>query len=203
MDLDFGNPTVAEAMDMAMRWLEVRGRSRAQVEARLQQAGFSPAVAEHVGTRLTELGILSDRAFALAAVESGLRRGLSRSYLRHGLEGQGVGAEDVTWALEESGNQDPDTFRALELAEAWIRAHPLIAAEQGPRAFRRLGGMLVRKGYEEELAGDICRTVLGEPSGFGSSLDPGPGDVARPGAGGRGQPGAGEGGSIDPPWGRS
>lgn len=157
---------VATAMDMALRWLAARGRSRAQVEARLRQAGFSDSIAGGVGARLTELGILSDRDFALAAVETGLRRGLSRPYLQQQLEGRGVAAGDAAWALEESAHQEQDALRALHLAEAWVRAHPSVAAEPGARAFRRLGGMLLRKGYGEELAGDVCRAVLGEPSGM-------------------------------------
>ena len=96
MDLDSGNPAFASAMEMAMRWLEVRGRSRAQIEARLRQAGFPPGVAEAVVARLAELGILSDRAFALAGVETGLRRGLSRPYLQHVLERRGVEEQDAS-----------------------------------------------------------------------------------------------------------
>ena len=177
MDTDPGNravDVVPEAMDMAMRWLEARGRSRAQVEARLRQAGFPPAVAEAVVARLTELGILSDRAFALAGVETGLRRGLSRPYLRHVLERRGVEEEDAAWALEEAGNQEPDGVRALRLAEGWARTHPAMVAEPGGRAFRRLGAMLARKGYDEELVGEVCRAVLGDPPdhalGFGAGL---------------------------------
>lgn len=145
-----------------MGWLEVRGRSRAQVEARLRHDGFAPDVAEGVGDRLVELGILSDRAFALAGVETGLRRGLARPYLRHDLERRGVAEEDASWALEESVNQEPDESRALRLAEAWARAHPTVVAGPWHRAFRRLGTLLARKGYDEELIGDVCRSVLGE-----------------------------------------
>src|SRR5436305_91487 len=143
-DPDLGNRAVemvSDAMDMAMRWLGARSRSRAQIEARLRQAGFPPGVAEAVVARLAELGILSDRAFALAGVETGLRRGLSRPYLQHVLERRGVEEQDATWALEESGNQEPDAVRALHLAEVWSRAHPAMVAEPGGRAFRRLGAM--------------------------------------------------------------
>ena len=164
MSLDSGHPTVASAMDMALRWLADRGRSRAQVEDRLRRAGFSDEIAAGIGARLTELGILSDRDFALAGVETGLRRGLSRPYLQQQLEGRGVTAPDAAWALEEAGNQEPDAVRALHLAEAWARDHPTLVDRPGERALRRLAGMLLRKGYDEELVGDVCRAVLGEPS---------------------------------------
>ena len=148
---------------MAMRWLEVRGRSRAQLEARLRHAGFSPEAAEATGERLSELGILSDRAFALAGVETGLRRGFARPYLQGDLERRGVGEEDAAWALEESVNQEPDEARARLLAESWARAHPSLVAGPWDRAFRRLGSILVRKGYEEDLVVEVCRAVLGDP----------------------------------------
>ena len=147
-------------MELALRWLAVRGRSRAQIEDRLRRSGASEDIAEGVAGRLAELGILNDRAFALAGAQTGLRRGLARSYLQGELEGKGVAGDDVAWALEETGNTDSDSARALRQAEGWARAHP---SETGVRGLRRLGNLLMRKGYDEELAVDICRRVLGDP----------------------------------------
>ena len=160
MHPDTGNLTYDAGMQLALRWLAVRGRSRAQLEERLRGAGASEEVAEAVGGRLAELGILNDRAFALAGAESGLRKGLAKGYLRGELEGTGVDRADVVWALEETGNEDPDAARAVRLAEEWARAHP---SETGVRGLRRLGNLLMRKGYDEELAADVCRRVLGDP----------------------------------------
>jgi regulatory protein len=163
------NPPTASAMDVAMRWLAVRGHSRAEVESRLRKAGFPDEIAADTVARLSELGILSDRDLALAAVATGLRRNLSRARLQHDLERRGVPAADATWALDASGEQEPDAVRALRVAETWVRAHPSVAVEADLRAFRRLGGMLLRKGYDEELVDDVCRAVLGE---LGGSDDP-------------------------------
>jgi regulatory protein len=159
MQPDPGSITYEAAMDLALQSLALRSRSRAQVDVRLRRAGASEAVAEDVIARLEELGILDDRTFALAGVESGVRTGLASGYLQAQLEGRGVPAEDAAWALEETGISASDAARALRLAEGWVRAHP---SETGVRGLRRLGSLLVRKGYDEELAADVCRRVLGD-----------------------------------------
>lgn len=160
MHLDTGNLTHEAAMELALRWLAVRGRSRAQIEDRLRRAGASEDIAGGVAARLAELGIINDRAFALAGAQTGLRKGLARGYLQGELESKGVAGDDAAWALEETGNTDADPARALRLAEGWARAHP---SETGVRGLRRLGSLLIRKGYDEELAVDVCRRVLGDP----------------------------------------
>ena len=168
MHLDSGNDSRERAMELALKWLTVRGRSRVQIEARLRQAGFSDEIAARVSRRLTELGILDDRAFALAGAQTGLRRGLARGYLQHQLEGKGVDASDAAWALEETGNGDSDAVRARQLADTWVRSHP---SETGVRGLRRLGSLLVRRGYDEELAVDVCRQALGDPHEVEGEVD--------------------------------
>jgi regulatory protein len=149
-------------MDEAMRWLAIRGRSRAEVAAKLVRRGFDATTAEAVVSRLTDLGILDDRRFAAGGAATGLRRGLSRYNIQVQLEAKGVASEDAAWGLEEAGNEQTDAERARLLAESWMRMHP---GRSGTAAWRRLGGLLARKGYDEELVEDVCRSLLGEPSG--------------------------------------
>src|SRR3569832_874423 len=54
----------------ALRFLEARQRSTVEVRTRLNRAGYRPDLVEGCITRLTELGMLDDEAFAKAWVES-------------------------------------------------------------------------------------------------------------------------------------
>src|SRR5262245_64176827 len=65
---EIDDPSVV--LDAAMRFLEVRARSVAEVRRRLISAGYRSDLIEGAIDRLTELGILDDEAFARSWVES-------------------------------------------------------------------------------------------------------------------------------------
>jgi len=54
----------------ALRFLEARSRSVAEVRTRLTKAGYQPELVEGAITRLVDLGMLDDAAFAAQWVES-------------------------------------------------------------------------------------------------------------------------------------
>ena len=60
----------AVVLEAAARFLEVRSRSVAEVRRRLTTTGYRPELIDGAITRLTELGMLDDAAFAQAWVES-------------------------------------------------------------------------------------------------------------------------------------
>lgn len=150
-----------EAMDLAMRWLAVRGRSRRQVEERLRAAGFEDTIAEATGRRLEELGVIDDRQFAAFEVESRLRRGYARPYAHAVIEAQGVAAPLVTEVLEDTSSHGTETDRATRVAERWLAVH---RPPDRAVAFRRLGGVLARRGFDEDVVWDVCRSLVGEPA---------------------------------------
>ena len=60
----------AVVLEAAARFLEVRSRSVAEVRRRLTSNGYRPDLVDGAITRMTELGMLDDEAFARAWVES-------------------------------------------------------------------------------------------------------------------------------------
>src|SRR5688500_20231014 len=65
---EIDDPTLV--MGAALRYLESRARATAEVRGRLVMHGYRPDLVENCLTRLTELGMLDDDAFALAWVET-------------------------------------------------------------------------------------------------------------------------------------
>ena len=134
--------------ERALGLLAVRQRSRKELERRLVQAGFDP---EEVGTelvRLEQVGLIDDEAFARAVVQSRMgSRAESRRVVAGKLAQAGVDRDAASAALEDDSEGDEE--RAFRLAEA--KAVRLRGADPAA-AYRRLFGLLARRGYAPELA---------------------------------------------------
>lgn len=149
------------AMERAARLLAATSRSHAELRSRLLGAGYPAEVVERVLTRLTELCLIDDLAFARNWIERRARaKGLSAVALRAELEGKGIDRETAETALAESG-LDEDAA-ALEWASRLADkvAHRPLSEQAG-----RLRGMLLRRGFSAEAAEGAVRAVL-PPEGW-------------------------------------
>ena len=93
-------------MEAGLRFLEPRARSTAEVRRRLISAGYRPELIETVVSRLTELSMLDDAAFAREWVRSRDRahpRG--ERALRSELRSKGLSDEVIAAVL--AGRDDP------------------------------------------------------------------------------------------------
>lgn len=133
-----------------MRW-----RSREELRTRLARAGFQPDDVERALEDLDRAGLIDDQRFATEMVRSQASGKLSGDRaIRSALRRTGVAAEDVEQAL--AGAPD-EAGRARELAERRVRSMGSLAPDA---AYRRLFGMLVRRGYPPGLARDTAREAL-------------------------------------------
>lgn len=147
------------ALDVAMKFLARRSRSRHEVRERLLRAGFE-AEADKVDARLVELSILDDAAFAHEWAEHGVRaRGLSAGAVRRELISKGLSEEVVAPVLSEVEADHSEADRALHVARRRVRAYRRLAPQA---AHRRLYSYLRNKGFEDVLAAEVCRRVLDE-----------------------------------------
>jgi regulatory protein len=160
------------ARQICLRMLESAPRTRAQLASALHRRGVPDEAAEAVLQRFAEVQLIDDAMFAQAWVDSRHHgRGLARRALAAELRQRGVPAEDIQAAV---GRLDPEqeyaTARALvERRLAATRSLPK------PARFRRLMGVLARKGYAEGLAYRVVREALDqEPAGFDPAELPGP-----------------------------
>ena len=168
----------AVVLNAAARFLEARSRSVDEVRRHLTAAAFPAELVERAIARLLELGMLDDRAFAQAWVESRDRaRPRGQTALRRELAMKGIDRETVESVLEERGEaaaagpgpaddaaggagRSADELAAQRLL-AKNRAALLRVADARARRSRAYA-LLARSGFDPE----ICREVSARSAGF-------------------------------------
>ena len=154
----------AVVLEAALRFIEVRARSVAEVRRRLTFAGYRPELVEAALDRLTELGVLDDEAFARSWVESRDRaRPRGERALRAELAQMGVEREISDDVLDERRGAGEGTEVDLEAARRLLAKNERsLARVADPRARRqRAYALLARTGFDP----DVCREVSGEVVG--------------------------------------
>jgi SOS response regulatory protein OraA/RecX len=159
-------------LNAAARFLEVRSRSVDEVRRHLIRVGYRPELVEGAVTRLADLGMLDDAAFARMWVESRDRaRPRSESALRRELAQKGIERDLAAEVLDErrsggpggangaggAGGLDGDTADGPDMlaAERLLRRKAsALARVSDPRERRqRAYGLLARNGFDP----DVCR----------------------------------------------
>ncbi|WP_030489421.1 regulatory protein RecX [Micromonospora chokoriensis] len=148
------------AREICLRQLAVRPRTRAELAGALAKRGISEEVSAEVLDRYDEVGIIDDAAFARAWVSSRhAGRGLARRALANELRRKGVDGEVATEALGELDEEtEADTARGL--VDRKLRT----ARGEPDAVFRRLVGMLARKGYPPGVAIRAVKDALAAQS---------------------------------------
>lgn len=134
-----------------LRLLERRGRSRQEIEERLESWGVVQREAAAIVERLDVLGLIDDDALADEAADRAARRGDGRGRLAAQLASLQVddqAAERAQRRLASSSEVD----RAAELIEQRFGPPP-----HDPATLRRAFALLARRGYDE----DVSRSALG------------------------------------------
>jgi regulatory protein len=149
----------------------VRPRTRAELAKALARREISDEVIAEVLDRYDEVGIIDDAAFARAWVTSRHHgRGLARRALANELRQRGVEA-DVAGEALETLSPDDEAATARALVDRKLRT-----ATGSPEAvFRRLVGMLARKGYPAGVAFQAVKDALAtrdaEAAEFAEQID--------------------------------
>jgi regulatory protein len=154
------------ALDVGYAYLNRRERTVSEVRALLERKGVSPELIDPAVRTFAEQGFLDDERFARLFVAD--KRGLEQwgsERIRRGLIGRGIERELAERALAP-GPGDADPF-ADEAATELERALELVRRRfpDPPRERRerdRALGMLLRKGYESELALDVLSAYARE-----------------------------------------
>lgn len=151
-----GDPeSVARAI--CLRLLTLQPRTRAELAAALSKRGVPDDAAGTVLSRFTEVGLIDDRAFAAAWVDSRhAGRGLSRRALAAELRRRGVDGEIVGEAVAVV-DTEAEERAARQLVDRRLASTRRL---DQPARVRRLAGMLARKGYPGGLAVRVVREAL-------------------------------------------
>jgi regulatory protein len=151
--------------------LAVRPRTRAELAKVLARKEISAEVIAEVLDRYDEVGIIDDGAFARAWVTSRHHgRGLARRALANELRQHGVDAEVAGEALEII-DEDEEAATARALVDRKLRS----TTGTPDAVFRRLVGMLARKGYSAGVAIRAVKDALAardaEAAEFADQID--------------------------------
>jgi regulatory protein len=161
----------AIVLEAALRFLEARQRSVAEVRRRLTTAGYREDLIAAALERLGDLGVLDDQAFASLWVESRDRaRPRGERALRQELRQKGIDSSVIAATLEErnagvevhAGEDDDALQSADEAAAVRLLARHAHALDRipDPRARRRRAyALLARNGFGPEVAGRLASRV--------------------------------------------
>jgi regulatory protein len=142
-----GRDEAHQAHEAALRYLDYRPRSVDEIRRHLKSKDVEPDVIDEVIERLSQVGLLDDRAFARYWLEnrSDFRPRGERA-LRMELRQKGVPDDVIAEVLGEGHNEDDSAYRAAMTQARKIRA-------TDPREFRRkLEAHLARRGYSYDTA---------------------------------------------------
>ncbi len=143
------------AKDRALRLLGVRGRSQEELRRRLARAGFDAQEIDEALTELEGVGLIDDARFARELVKDHAdRRHSGQRLIRGALSQRGIEAEVAQEALQ---GLDDEADRAFRLASTRATRLSGIPPEA---AYRRLYGLLLRRGYGPTVARDASRAAL-------------------------------------------
>jgi regulatory protein len=160
-------PDAQAALDIAVRFLGTRPRTRWELERRLRRAGAEDAVIEATTERLAELGYVDDGAFARwwgeqrdrhaprgrRMIEAELRqRGVTREVIE-AYRNEHVAPERVR---EDESLPANEPERARDALARHLRGRPL---PEDRRALQRVGMYLMRRGFDAETARAAIRAA--------------------------------------------
>lgn len=148
----------AVARTIALRKLTARACTRHELDQALQTKKVPRAAIDAVLDRLEEVGLVDDASFAAEWVTSRQqRRHLSRRVLRRELQAKGVERSEIDSALDHV-DLDAELRSARELVE---RKRAAMNGLSRDVQYRRLAGMLSRRGFDTTTTTRALNEVLG------------------------------------------
>ena len=144
-----------KAFQAALRFLEARPRSTAEVRERLTRKEFAPDAIDAALERLRQLELIDDTAFARRWVENRqIIRPRGIGALRDELRRKGIAADVAAQVLSDDELTGDQAERAISVARAAL--HKYANAADRPAFLRRMGGYLQRRGFSF----DVIRPII-------------------------------------------
>jgi len=137
-----------KAWQKALRYLNVKPRTEAEIKKYLQHSGFEEETISLIVPKLKERQFLNDQKYAEIYVEDRLKfKPRGKRLLEHELKRKGIKEQDIQKSIE-----DLDETKEYELAVQLIkkRLNQYLGLDWSTLQ-RRLGGYLMRKGFTYEV----------------------------------------------------
>lgn len=146
----------------ALRLLEARSLSSAELTERLVRRKLPRAEVGAVVARFVELGIVNDERLAADVVRREERyRPAGAALLHDRLEGRGIDDMIADGVVSDVESRKPASERAMELAQKTADGLPGRLSDR--QRWGRVLGALARRGFDEDTAMDAAGRVLGVP----------------------------------------
>lgn len=159
-----------KAFQAALRFIEARPRSSAEIRTRLERKEFAPEAIATALDRLTQLGLIDDATFARLWVENrqiGRPRGISA--LRDELRRKGIDPEVAASVLSSEAIAGDEAERALVAARAALRKY--VSSADRNAFMRRMGGYLQRRGFGFDVIRPIIDQLWAEVRGTADNAE--------------------------------
>ena len=154
-------------MEIAVRFLGARPRTRWELERRLRRAGAEDAVVEAILERLAGIGYVDDAAFARWWGEQRDRHApRGRRMIEAELRQHGIGRDVIEThrgehasperAPEDASLPGSEADRARDALERHLRGRQLPSDH---RALQRVGMFLMRRGFDPETVRSTLRSA--------------------------------------------
>jgi regulatory protein len=166
-------------MEIAVRFLGTRPRTRWELERRLRRAAADDGVISATLDRLAVMGYVDDTAFARWWAEQRDRhaprgRRMVEAELRqHGVPRDVLealrGAELAEPALDGEALPGSESERARAALDRHLRGRQL---PTDPKALQRIGMFLIRRGFDPDTVRATLRTAAAESTPGGSTAEP-------------------------------
>jgi regulatory protein len=149
--IDSAEPGLAR--ERAVRLITARERSRSGLVERLEQDGYSAAVAKATADDLVRIGLVDDERFAHALARTlANARGSGRARIARELSAAGIDDELAEAALVEALSPDDERGAARRLADA--------SAKRQGATVDKVASRLVRRGYRSSVALSAAREAI-------------------------------------------
>ena len=156
-DVDADVESVARTM--ALRKLTAKACTRHELDQALRAKNVPESVIDGVLDRLQEVGLVDDASFAVDWVTSRQqRRHLSRRLLRRELQAKGVETSHIDSALDRV-DRHAELTSARDLVE---RKRAAMNGLSRDVQYRRLAGILGRRGFDAGITTQVLADVLRE-----------------------------------------
>lgn len=149
----------AKAKHKALKLLEYRQRSRAEIQQRLRRGGFDDNVIGDTLAYLEGLGLIDDEEFA-------------RSWVRSRIANKGVGKARIKWELRQKGVSNDlieqvlsdfdDEAEYMHAMDAARRRWEKDATLDTRRKRQRVASYLRRQGFDWQVVSEVLSRLAGE-----------------------------------------
>jgi len=146
-----------EALRRALRFLDYRPRSEAELRNFLVQRDYSTAITERTLEKLRSLNYLNDETFARNWARSRTEtRGYGPKRIEQELRTKDIGEALIREVMGETFGQGDESAKAKSILEKRFKSKQF----SDPKMLRRAAAFLQRRGYSNKVISDLLKHPL-------------------------------------------